>query len=122
MGLGSNPGANADVVNVSWGKGSQKGMRWSDRSFDYWARDGFSMIVAAAGNTNKCGTYLCSPAKGWNVISVGAYDDLNNANWSDDTMAASSSYVNPSLDREKPELVAPGVQITGIGQNGNLVT
>jgi hypothetical protein len=120
--LGFNPGVAADVVNVSWGKGVKRDMRWSDRSFDYWARNHNRMIVAAAGNTPECTTYLCSPAKGWNVMSVGAYNDVNNANWSDDTMADFSSYINPSGDREKPEVVAPGIQITGIGQNGGLIT
>ena len=33
-----------------------------------------------------------------------------------------ADYVNPSGDREKPEVVAPGVNITGIGLNGNLAT
>jgi hypothetical protein len=84
------------------------------------------MVVAAAGNQPNCNSwgtyYLCSPAKAWNVISVGAYDNANSPNWSDDTMADFSCYVNPSVDREKPEVVAPGVQIVGIGMDGNLIS
>lgn len=52
---------------------------------------------------------------GYNVIAVGAFDDNNTgSNLSDDSMATWSSYIDPSstyMDREKPELVAPGVNI-----------
>lgn len=124
-------GVSADVVNVSYGYETVGDMEWTDRAFDYWGRIYHRTIIAAAGDRNSCRPhswdpyYLCSPAQAWNVLSVGAYNDQNNSNWTDDVMADWSSYVNPSSsngDREKPEVVAPGVEIVGIGLDGNLVT
>jgi len=118
----------AEVVNASY--------RWCtlstqmdviDRAFDHYARARNRLLVVATGNNDA----ICpsddvdSPAKGWNVLSVGAYDDHNDLNWSNDEMAGFSTWDNPDSpngDREKPEVVAPGVEIVGIGLNGQLVT
>jgi len=117
----------AEVVNLSGGfcPGSTQ-MDIIDKAFDYYARTRNRLIVVAAGNngTQCTYSYIDSPAKGWNVLSVGAFDDKNNAAWSNDVMADFSAYVNPaspSSDREKPEVVAPGVDIVGIGLFGTLV-
>ena len=111
---------NAPIVNISenfWGNPSQ--INWIDRAFDYLAR--FSgngkTIVAASGDNHVHDGTIGSPGTGWNVLTVGAYDDHNTADWSDDTMWSDSSYVNPTSpnsDREKPEVVASGVSITAI--------
>ncbi len=117
----------AEVVNVSggWCTGSTQ-MTDIDRAFDHYARARNRLFVAATHNSPVCGNYIvASPAKGWNVLSVGAYDDHNNSNWSDDEMADFSTWHNPDSpndDHEKPEVVAPGVEIVGIGLNGQLVT
>jgi hypothetical protein len=118
----------AEVVNASY--------RWCtvstqmddiDRAFDHYARARNRLFVVAVGNNDT----ICpsddvdSPAKGWNVLSVGAYDDHNDSNWSNDEMADFSCWDNPDSphgDHEKPEVVAPGVSITGVEMNGNLRT
>jgi hypothetical protein len=118
----------AEVVNASY--------RWCtvstqmddiDRAFDHYARARNRLFVVAVGNNDA----ICpsddvdSPAKGWNVLSVGAYDDHNDSNWSNDEMADFSCWDNPDSphgDHEKPEVVAPGVSITGVEMNGNLRT
>ena len=46
---------------------------------------------------------ISSPAKGLNVVTVGAYDD------SSDTIASFSSWVDPETGNNKPEVSAPGV-------------
>lgn len=81
-------GVNADVVNVSYGGATGQGMHWADQAYDYWTRYYQRTVVVAAGNTTSGCVYyyLCTPAKAWNVISAGAYDDSNNSNWSDDLM------------------------------------
>lgn len=92
-------------------------MNWLDRAFDYWARNRFRAIVKSAGNT---GGSLTTPGKAWNVITVGATDDNNNADWSDDQMWPDSAFVNPVSphnDREKPEVVAVGANVTALGVN-----
>jgi len=118
----------AEVVNASYGwcPGSIQ-MDDIDRAFDHYARARLRLLVAAAGNNDALCPfdYVDSPAKGWNVLSVGAYDDHNDSNWSNDTMPNWSAWVNPdspSHDHEKPEVVAPGVSITGIERDGNLRT
>jgi hypothetical protein len=80
--------------------------------------------VKSAGNFDHCQDYhVSSPGKGWNVLTVGAYDDNNNADWSDDVdMASFSNWMNPdslNSDHEKPEIAAPGVTIGGIALQGN---
>jgi hypothetical protein len=92
---------------------------WLDRAFDYWARQRFRLITKSAGNT---GASITSPGKGWNVLTVGAYDDLDNANWTDDIIWAGSAYMNPvsdNSDREKPEIVAVGANIIALGIGNN---
>lgn len=116
----------AEVVNVSYGwcPGTDQ-MDSIDRAFDHYARLRLRMITVAAGNNDaNCPyTYVDSPAKAWNVLTVGAYDDHNNPNWFDDSIATFSAWDNPASlnnDHEKPEVVAPGVSITGIALNGDL--
>jgi hypothetical protein len=123
---GSTINHGADILNASigWCPGTTQ-MDVIDKAFDYYARTENRMVVVAAGNNDpNCPfDYVNSPAKGWNVLSVGAYDDHNDANWSNDTMAGFSEWVNPASihnDHEKPEIVAPGVAIESIGADGNL--
>ncbi len=118
----------AEVVNASYGwcLGSTQ-IDDIDRAFDHYARARFRLFVVAAGNNDALCPFddVSSPAKGWNALAVGAYDDHNDPNWSNDEMADFSCWDNPdspSGDHEKPEVVAPGVSITGIEMNGNLGT
>jgi hypothetical protein len=98
-----------------------------DRTFDYYARMRNRLFAVAAGNNNSQCPYdfVTSPAKGWNVLSVGAYDDQDDPDWMGDVMADFSDYVNPDSphsDHEKPEVVAPGVNVVGIKRDGELET
>ncbi len=107
----------AQVINFSAVFEEDDNVNWIDRAFDYWARQRFRVIVSAAGNS---GGSIGSPAKAWNVITVGATDDNNNPDWSDDQMWPDSAYVNPFSphnDREKPEVVAVGANVTAVGVN-----
>lgn len=117
----------AEIINASYGwcPGSTQ-MDNIDRAFDYYARARSRLFVAAAGNNDALCPfdYVDSPAKGWNVLSVGAYDDQNDSNWANDGMVNWSVWVNPNStngDHEKPEVVAPGVDIVGVGLDGQLV-
>jgi hypothetical protein len=77
--------------------------------------------VAAAGNNGDgCGDSsgrVTSPAKGYNVISVGNFNDFESTNWNNAQMNACSSSVPPvsahqsQQPRVKPEVVAPGTLI-----------
>jgi hypothetical protein len=111
---------NARTVNVSQGWETDNEINWMDRAFDYYARERNVTLVVAAGNS---GGSLSSPAKAWNIISVGGSDDQGTADWSD-LMYANSSYIDPTSgpnghgDREKPEVVAPAVSISALGPDG----
>lgn len=115
-----------DVVNLSTGfPTNTPDLEWLDRAFDYTARERGSTIIAAAGNQRN--EYIISPAKGWNVITVGGINDQGNDNWSDDEMwkdhplpGDGSAYLDPGSphgDREKPEVAAPAQDIRSLGLN-----
>lgn len=116
--------SNATVLNNSWyWDNSNNPYFWeADRRQDYLARYHYDFVAVAAGNFgNGCGsnfsTYVVSPAKGYNVLSVGNFDDHDTLGWSDDTMDVCSSFGNPDADtaghiHDKPEVAAVGAGIS----------
>ncbi|MFO0983277.1 MAG: S8 family serine peptidase [Planctomycetota bacterium] len=114
----------AQALNLSFGAdiGSVPGQQ--DRFYDTIVYNNLRSVVVAAGNTGNGTGNIISPAMGYNVIAVGNFNDngtnstsVNNyaATWGDDAMSSSSSWRDPSsvfMDREKPELAAPGSNIT----------
>jgi hypothetical protein len=109
----------ARVVNYSFGVNSTSSMVGLDRYVDYVVRNLAVTMVKSAGNIN--GTCfspeynISSPGKGWNIITVGNYNDGGTTGNSDDVMSSSSCYGDPTSphgDREKPEVSAPGSSIT----------
>lgn len=56
-------------------------MEWIDRVFDYYARFYRITMVISAGNQRQ-GNHIGSPAKGYNVLAVGAMDDQRTENGS----------------------------------------
>ena len=114
----------ATVLNNSWGQQDlgpiqpTRDMQIDDRSEEEHVRDWRTTIVVAAGNRNGCGStdaIVTSPAKAYNVIAAGGSDTHSTLTWGDDSMYSCSSYVDPNSnhsDRQKPEVVAPGANIT----------
>lgn len=110
----------ARVLNLSWG-----GVNYLDdyRPQPEPQRDGYfdrlvserrCVVVSAAGNNGHTDGKIGSPGLAYNLITVGSFDDQGTAVWGDDKMAGTSSWLNPlsaNGDREKPELVAPGVNL-----------
>lgn len=77
------------------------------------------IVIAAVGNSGPLKNTILSPATGRHVISVGALDDNRTPELSDDVIAEFSSR-GPTIDRiRKPDLIAPGVNITSLS-NTNL--
>lgn len=104
---------NADVISISWGSESDLYLQRMDMYFDHIVEYHHKTVTTAAGNSAAAGGtgQIISPALGYNMITVGAINDVDSSNWGDDTMASYSSYKNPHStyeDREKPEVVAPG--------------
>ena len=113
-------GLGADVVNCSFGfNDTPLTLQLIDHYVDYQVRFTTTTFAVSAGNnaggfgngTND----VSSPAVSWNCIAVGALDDSQTATWSDDAMAAFSSFDDPTSthgDRQKPEVTAEGTDMT----------
>lgn len=112
---------NADVSNNSWSYNhceADGGIVnvWS-RQADYIVRYRWDTVTASAGNLGYCtsGGWVNSVAAAYNTIAVGNYDDMGSVKSTDNVMYSTSSYVDPVSphgDREKPEVAAPGSNIT----------
>jgi hypothetical protein len=112
-GSGGNPSIN--IVSNSWGNSTTAtGYTHLDRNWDNFVYDNRVSTFFAAGNDGNNATVLAS-GRAFNVITVGAYNNANNA------IASFSNGVDPSTGNIKPEIVAPGVGISAGGssnQNG----
>ncbi len=102
----------ARMVNHSWGEATETaGMRGDDRAMDRLAARHRVGQYVAAGNSAD---FVGSPAKGFNVTAVGAFDDHGTGYRGDNTMYTGSNFRDPTSahgDRELPHVVAPGVDI-----------
>lgn len=104
----------ARVHNNSWrGPEATPSSTNMSRFHDSLVRNSAVTVIDAAGNCeSNCN--IVSPAIAPNVITVGAYDDRRTTSWSDDTMWPYSASHYP-YSYAKPEVVAPGVNITTSG-------
>lgn len=83
------------------------------RAADALVATGVSFTVAA-GNAGHEECTVDGASAAFDVITVGAADDRNTPDPSDDTLASFSSAGPTEDDRLKPEVVAPGVNIRGV--------
>ena len=111
---------NATVLNNSfWADdcGGASGLRTIDRHMDYLVRYNYDLSTVAAGNFNLGGCigpttpspYVSSPAKGYNALTVGNFNDGNSSIWTGDVMMGDSQYNHDG--RYKPEVAASGTTI-----------
>lgn len=119
--------SNNTVLNNSWyWDSSNNPSFWSvDRQQDYYVRYNYDFVTVAAGNFgNGCGSnfssYVLSPAKGYNVMTVGNYDDLDTIGWSGDAMDICSSYGDPANDGNTIFHAKPEVSAIGTGMSSTL--
>ncbi len=75
-------------------------------------------VVAAAGNEGPELSTLGSPGVSRKIITVGAADDRGTVTAADDGVAEFSSRGPSPYSRYKPDIVAPGVNITSLANNG----
>ncbi len=99
---------NADTINNSWGDDVGFDLNEHDRHLDYIVRVFARVVTVAAGNEGTTSGRVGSPARAFNVLSVGNHFDNETTAWDDDSMAPSSSYIDPSTGVEKPEVSAVG--------------
>lgn len=88
---------------------------------DYLVSTYLVTITCSSGNDPSFP--VKSPANGYNVIGTGSFDHNKTKSWSDDSISAFMSYINPrsqNNDREKPDVAAPGhVYSTTNGVSGS---
>ena len=102
-------GPQIQVVNRSNGAETSDSYRTTDRDWDDFVYTHMIPTFVSAGNSGWGTGDVISPAKGMNITSVGNYDHTT------DTIAGSSSFVDPAIGAEKPEISAPGTDITAGG-------
>jgi serine protease AprX len=100
---------NVKVLNLSWGVPSTQ-----DPSIDpinYAVETLWKMgvtVVVAAGNSGPNSGTIMKPGDDPLVVTVGAYDDKQDATAANDTVPSWSSQGPTAQGRAKPDLVAPG--------------
>jgi hypothetical protein len=115
----------ARAINLSYWQGAADGIpdssdRFVDEMFFSW----FLTMVKSAGNDGPS-KFVSHPGNGYNVITVGNFDDKNSPSRADDSMASNSSGRSPlsnNNDRIKPEVAAPGVDIETTNTSGGFVS
>jgi len=120
---------NAEIISVSLGGSSNSSEDDLSRFFDAIVGDlGIVAVIAAGNSGNDCTYPPCygsveSPGISYNAITVGAMDDGNTADRSDDVIADYSSRGPvPGTSRIKPDIMAPGSNIKSAAHDweGNL--
>ena len=117
LGLG---GTRADVINFSWGDSSAIGNEWLLASTDGAVAQSGSLIVVSSGNSGAGVNQVGSPARGYNVLSVGALADEDDgfSRRAGFSSGGAVSYLNPSSNvvvngvRPAVDLLAPGTDLT----------
>ncbi|MHC4896302.1 MAG: S8 family peptidase [Planctomycetota bacterium] len=100
----------ANTMNASFGSNTQGALRLMDHYFDHVIRHLLVNFIKGAGNTRS---YVVSPGLGFNSITVGNSNHNKTPHWADDAMHAASGYLDPTTGHPKPEVVAPGTNLTG---------
>lgn len=104
--------AGGDVVSLSFGGGNDNdGTDAMSLYMDAIVDDLGVPASVAAGNSGPGGSSLGQPATAYNIVTVGAINDMNTVNRADDSIAGFSSRGPTGDGRLKPDLVAPGVSI-----------
>ena len=100
------------VINMSLGGPSSKD--WENDPINQAVKAAYDagiVVMAAAGNEGPNRKTVGSPGNSPHVITVGAADDKETPDPSDDTMAEFSSRGPTKDGRNKPDIVAPGEHI-----------
>ncbi len=100
-----------NVINMSAGfSGVTTGIYGThERWLDHVAHNHSVHFVKSAGNNSG---KITSPGMAYNIITVGSIDDKNTLTYSDDVRASSSSFEENDGLANKPDIMAPGANIT----------
>lgn len=112
------------IVNYSWNswtEGNENSTAWDhiSASADNHSYNDNVQLFASAGNgcndiaNSTEGCQVGSPGKSHNTLTVGAYNDRT------DRIASFSDWINPATGATKPEILAPGDNLTFAGDLGS---
>ncbi|PLR89776.1 S8 family peptidase [Bacillus sp. T33-2] len=112
-----NPDRKINIISMSLGSEPQRFRNESDdpmvKAVEAAWNNGI-VVCVAAGNAGPDPETIASPGISQQVITVGAMDDLNSPNQDDDTIATFSSRGPTIYGKQKPDVVAPGVDIISL--------
>ncbi|WP_309894170.1 S8 family serine peptidase [Archangium sp.] len=97
--------SNSSVISDDYGT--------PDRDWDNFSYNNAVLMLNSASNEGNTTGTIGSPGKGFNILTVGNYNDATN------TINGSSSWLDPTTKNRKPELSGPG---TGINAGGFTMT
>ncbi len=103
----------ANTINASFGMNTNGALALMDRYFDHVVRNLNVNFIKGAGNNGTRVGYVVSPGLGYNSITVGNSRDQKTPHWWDDDVNPTSGYLDPVTGHPKPEIVAPGTNLTG---------
>ncbi len=110
-----------DVISMSLGGPASKSYKNDPVSQAVEAAHaaGITTVVAAGNEGPRAGT-IGTPANAPSVVTVGALDDKGTVSRADDGLAYFSSRGPTNVDKlSKPDILAPGVNITSLSNQGN---
>lgn len=113
----NNPDNKIDIISMSLGSSAQN-YRSEDEDpmvkvvEEAWASG--IVVCVAAGNEGPEKSTIASPGISNKVITVGALDDRNTVERNDDDVASFSSRGPTIYGLEKPDILAPGVNIVSL--------
>jgi serine protease AprX len=113
---------NIRVVSLSWGTpGTQDpAVDPLDYAVERLWRQGIVVVVAAGNNGPNAGT-IAKPGDDPMVLTVGAYDDKQNTDPGDDSVASWSSRGPTAQGYTKPDVVAPGRYVIATRSFGSTI-
>jgi hypothetical protein len=97
------------ITTRSNGDASSNNYGTTDRSWDNYSYDNSLAMFNSAGNSGGSTGSISTPGKGLNIVAVGNYNDSTSG------INSGSSFTDPSIGNNKPELSAPGTSITAGG-------
>lgn len=112
---------NIKVINMSLGGSVRQGYKDDPvaQAVEAAVAAGITPVIAAGNSGPRAGT-IGTPAHAEHVITVGALDDKGTLDRTDDGIASFSSRGPSRIDKlDKPDILAPGVNITSLSNTGN---
>ena len=99
------------IVNASLGGDATSTYTNKDKEWDQYSYDNNIAIFKSAGNN---GSYVTTPGKGLNIITVGNYCRIGQSDCNPiiNIINPTSSWEDPETKNRKPEISAPGTKIS----------